>query len=130
SSATSSRFDHAAPPARTCRRCDQKRRDAHTARRLHQETSMFVEGNLLFLLSATLVGTLFLFLLAGIRYIPNDRVGVVEKRWSARGSVKSGVIALRGEAGFQPAVLRGGMHWLMPLQYVVHRLPLVTIPQG
>lgn len=66
----------------------------------------------------------------GVRYIPNDRVGVVEKRWSARGSVQSGLIALKGEAGFQPWILRGGMHWLMPLQYRVHRMPLVTITQG
>jgi uncharacterized membrane protein YqiK len=73
---------------------------------------------------------LFLFLLLGIRYIPNDRVGVVEKRWSGRGSVKTGLIALRGEAGYQPSVLRGGLHWLMPFQYRVHRLPLVTIAQG
>ncbi len=27
-------------------------------------------------------------------------------------------------------VLRGGLHYLMPIQYVVHMAPLVTIPQG
>ncbi len=73
---------------------------------------------------------LLLLLVSGVRYVPSDRVGVVEKRWSLRGSIKSGLIALQGEAGFQPDVLRGGMHYLMPLQYRVHRLPLVTIPQG
>lgn len=71
-----------------------------------------------------------LFVLSGLRFIPNDRVGVVEKRWSLKGSVKSGLIALGGEAGFQPRLLRGGVHYLMPLQYRVHKLPLVTIPQG
>jgi uncharacterized membrane protein YqiK len=71
-----------------------------------------------------------LFLIYGIRYIPNDRVGVVEKRWSLRGSVKSGFIALNGEAGYQPYLLRGGVHYLLPLQYRVHKTPLVTIPQG
>lgn len=71
-----------------------------------------------------------LVLLSGIRYIPNDRVGVVEKRWSLKGSVKSGFIALEGEAGYQPNLLRGGMHYLLPLQYRVHKTPLVTIPQG
>jgi uncharacterized membrane protein YqiK len=65
-----------------------------------------------------------------IRYIPNTRVGVVEKLVSAKGSVKSGLIALEGEAGFQPDVLRGGWHFLTPFQYRVHRMPLVTIPQG
>jgi uncharacterized membrane protein YqiK len=27
-------------------------------------------------------------------------------------------------------VLRGGLHWRMPIQYVVHQMPLVTITQG
>ncbi|HEY8091304.1 MAG TPA: SPFH domain-containing protein [Polyangiaceae bacterium] len=75
-------------------------------------------------------GLLVLFVFLGVRYIPNDRIGVVEKRWSARGSIRSGLIALRGEAGYQPWILRGGLHWLMPLQYRVHRMPLVTITQG
>jgi hypothetical protein len=34
-------------------------------------------------------------------------VGIVEKLISGRGSVASGLIALSGEAGFQPNVLRG-----------------------
>ncbi len=65
-----------------------------------------------------------------IRYIPNTRVGIVEKLISAHGSVRAGLIALHGEAGFQPEVLRGGWHLLTPLQYRVHKVPLVTIPQG
>src|SRR5262245_66476210 len=64
------------------------------------------------------------------RYIPNDRVGIVEKLWSPSGSVKHGIIALEGEAGFQPELLRGGWHVLMPFQYRLHKMPLVTIPQG
>jgi len=71
-----------------------------------------------------------LFFLSGLRYIPNNKIGIVEKRISGRGSVKSGIIALGGEAGFQPSMLRGGLHYLMPVQYAVHVLPLVTIPQG
>jgi len=70
------------------------------------------------------------FVFAGIRYVPNSRVGVVEKRFGLRGSLPQGLIALRGEAGFQPDVLRGGLHFLTPLQYRVHGVPLVTIPQG
>jgi uncharacterized membrane protein YqiK len=65
-----------------------------------------------------------------IRYIPNDRIGVLEKLWSRTGSVKEGLIALNGEAGFQPNVLRGGFHFFFPFQYRVHKAPLVTIPQG
>ncbi len=75
-------------------------------------------------------GILLMVLLSGFRFIRNTRVGIVEKRFSGKGSVKSGFIALNGEAGFQPKVLRGGIHYLMPIQYVVHMAPLVTIPQG
>ena len=64
------------------------------------------------------------------RYIRNSRVGVVEKLWSARGSVKAGLIALDGEAGYQPDVLRGGLYFMLPFQYRVHAVQLVTIPQG
>ncbi|MCW1966885.1 MAG: SPFH domain-containing protein [Anaerolineae bacterium] len=74
--------------------------------------------------------TLIILLLSGIRIIPNNRVGIVEKKFSGNGSVRSGFIALNGEAGFQPQVLRGGVHYLTPLQYTVHVVPLVTIPQG
>src|SRR5215471_8407075 len=71
-----------------------------------------------------------LFLIAGIRFIPNNKVGIVEMRISPRGSLDKGVIALKGEAGFQPGLLRGGLHYLLPIQYDVHIVPLVTIPQG
>ncbi len=83
--------------------------------------------------------TLLLLLLAAfavlllskwIRYIPNNRVGIVEKLISGKGSVKTGLIALNGEAGFQPSLLRGGWHLLTPFQYRIHKMPLVTIPQG
>ncbi len=72
----------------------------------------------------------FVLFLSGFRYIPNNRVGVVEKRFSAHGSVEHGLIALAGEAGFQPDVLRGGIHYLAPFAYRVHIQPLVTIAQG
>lgn len=74
---------------------------------------------------------LLLILMSGfIRYIPNNRVGIIEKLVSGRGSVRSGFIALHGEAGFQPNILRGGWHLLTPFQYRIHSVPLVTIPQG
>lgn len=86
-------------------------------------------------LAATYLGGFFgavilAYILGVFRYIPNSRVGVVEKMWSLRGSVQTGLIALKGEAGYQPDILRGGFHFFMPLQYRVHILPLVTIPQG
>jgi hypothetical protein len=82
-------------------------------------------------LAATFAAVLLAWLTGALRWIPNSRVGIVEKLWSARGSVASGhLIARRGEAGYQPDVLRGGIHFMMPLQYRVHSVPLVTIPQG
>jgi uncharacterized membrane protein YqiK len=83
--------------------------------------------SVLWLLLALLVVAV---LVLTFRYIPNDRVGIVEKLWSPSGSVKTGLIALNGEAGFQPELLRGGWHVLMPFQYRLHKMPLVTIPQG
>ena len=77
-----------------------------------------------------IVGVLVvLVLLSGERFIPNNRIGIVEKRFGRR-SLKSGFIALNGEAGYQPNVLRGGLHFLMPFQYRVLISPLVTIAQG
>lgn len=64
-----------------------------------------------------------------VRFIPNNRIGIVEKRFGGK-SVKSGLIALNHEAGFQPNVLRGGIHFFTPFQYNLHIVPLVTIPQG
>ncbi len=81
------------------------------------------------LCGAAILVALFFLAISGIRFIPNNRIGIVEKRF-ARSSVKSGFIALKGEAGFQPHVLRGGLHYLLPIQYIVHIAPLVTIPQG
>ncbi|HEY2294576.1 MAG TPA: SPFH domain-containing protein [Thermoanaerobaculia bacterium] len=85
----------------------------------------------LFYVVAFVVG---IILLIGIKswlvYIPNNRIGVVEKLVSGKGSVRSGLIALEGEAGFQPNVLRGGWHPLTPFQFRVHKMSLVTIPQG
>ena len=65
-------------------------------------------------------------------YIPNDRIGIVEKLWSPNGSLTEGaVIALHGEAGYQADILRGGIHFgLWRWQYTIHKFPLVTIKQG
>ncbi len=65
-----------------------------------------------------------------IRYVRNNRVAIVEKLWAGKGSIAGGLIALNGEAGFQPEVLRGGFHFFFPFQYRIHTQPLVTIPQG
>lgn len=70
------------------------------------------------------------YVLGVFRYISNSQMAVVEKLWSSQGSVRQGLIALNGEAGFEAEILRGGFHFFFPLQYKVHSLPLVTISQG
>jgi uncharacterized membrane protein YqiK len=88
-------------------------------------------GQVLIVLVLALV-VLALFAWLTTRYVPNQEIGVVEKLWSWHGSVPEGrIIALDGEAGFQADVLRGGLHFgLWRWQYRVHKVPLVTIPQG
>ena len=88
----------------------------------------------MYVLGASAVAALvvvFLFTLSRmVRYVGNNRVAIVEKLWSRNGSISGGLIALHREAGYQPAVLRGGYHFFVPFQYRVHSQPLVTIPQG
>jgi uncharacterized membrane protein YqiK len=64
------------------------------------------------------------------RYIPNNQVGIVEKLWSMKGSIDEGFIALNGEAGYEPEVLRGGLHVFFPFMYRIHKSDLVTVGQG
>src|SRR5437667_10564212 len=77
-------------------------------------------------------GVLLLLILFafGVRFIPTDRVGIVEKLWSFKGSVSGGhVMAFNGQAGYEPVLLRGGIHfgkWFW--QYRIHKVPLVAIP--
>ncbi len=81
--------------------------------------------------AAALFVTLLLLLISGvIKYIPNDRIGVVEKLWSSSGSVQSGLLALNGEAGLQAELRRGGFHFFAPFQYRVHIHPMVSVTQG
>jgi uncharacterized membrane protein YqiK len=81
---------------------------------------------------ASPLAILILLRLLGIRYIPNNRVGIVEKLWSLKGSLTEGrIVAFRGEAGFQSKILRGGLHFGYFLwQYRLHKEPLVTIGEG
>src|SRR5437588_581579 len=70
--------------------------------------------------------------LLGIVYIPHTQVGVIEKIWGGKGSLKEGqIIARNGEAGFQARFLRGGIHFgLYPWQYRIHKEPLVVVGEG
>jgi uncharacterized membrane protein YqiK len=81
-------------------------------------------------LVAFLIVTLFMWISGMVRYIPNDCIGVVEKLWSARGSVQAGLLAMHGEAGFQPELRRGGFHFFAPFQYRIHIRAMVSVTQG
>jgi len=81
--------------------------------------------------AAAVIAFLILLRIANIfRYISNNQVGIVEKMWSTRGSIKDGFIALNGEAGYEPEVLRGGLHVFFPFMYRIHKSDLVTVGQG
>jgi uncharacterized membrane protein YqiK len=84
----------------------------------------------LFSWATPLLLLVFFLLYSSVVYVPNSRVGIREQLWSLRGSVKSGLIALNGEAGFEPDLLRGGIHFLTPFMYRVRKADLVMIPQG
>jgi uncharacterized membrane protein YqiK len=81
---------------------------------------------------AGLGGLLVLAWLLGVRHIPNNKVGVVEKLWSLTGSLAGGrIIAFNKEAGFQVDLLRGGIHFgYFPFQYRIHKEALVTIAES
>ena len=78
--------------------------------------SLIAQQSLLIWVLAAVAVVVLIRLSGAVRYIPNTRVAVVEKLWSAHGSLRGGFIALRGEAGFQPQVLRGGWHLFFPFQ--------------
>jgi len=73
---------------------------------------------------------LVIFQILGLRVINSNEVAVVEKWWSVRGSLKNSIIALKGEAGYEPELLRGGIHFRSLLMYKIYKYPLITVPQG
>src|SRR6516165_9024149 len=82
--------------------------------------------------TAVVAALVLIPIVLGMRVIPNNKVGIVEKLWSGRGSLPDGrLIALDGEAGFQSEPLRGGVHFgYWPWQFQVHKMRLTTVPQG
>jgi len=84
----------------------------------------------LLIIVGSIITIVFVLWVVGFRIIPNDRVGIIEKKWSFNGSLSSQIIALNKEAGFQPDVIRGGIHFLTPIMYKIHIVSLITIPQG
>jgi uncharacterized membrane protein YqiK len=71
----------------------------------------------------------------GILIIPNDTIGIVNKRFVIFGMHRTlpdgAIIALRGEAGYQADTLAPGLHfWLWPWQYNIGLQSFRTIKEG
>lgn len=76
-----------------------------------------------------------LFRLFGIIFIPEDRIGLVTKKFVLFGEHKElpdgRIIAVNGEAGFQAKALAPGIYfWKWFWQYEVTMQPFTIIPQG
>src|SRR5262245_7874687 len=72
--------------------------------------------------------------LFGVVIIPNDGVGIVNKRWVLFGNHRTlpdgAIVALRGEAGLQADTLAPGVHFFFwPWQYSVSVQKFITIPE-
>lgn len=85
------------------------------------------------------VGLLFSYKLVlrvfGIVVIPNDSIGILNKRFVIFGSNRTlpdgTIIALNGEAGYQADTLAPGLHmWLWPWQFEIEVVEFVTISEG
>ena len=86
--------------------------------------------NAIYIVVGIIVIYLLIFKILGLRVINSNEVAVVEKWWSFKGSLKDSIIALHGEAGYAPDLLRGGIHFKSVLMYRIHKYPLITVPQG
>lgn len=72
--------------------------------------------------------------LFGVVIIPEDSIGIVNKRWVLMGKNRTlpdgAIIALKGEAGIQADTLAPGVHFFYwPWQYNVMRQKFITIPE-
>lgn len=85
---------------------------------------------ILLVVVAVFVIWLLIYKIFGLRVIKSNEVAVVEKWWSPKGSLRNSIIAVNGEAGYQPNLLRGGMHFKSALMYKIHKYPLITVSQG
>lgn len=73
--------------------------------------------------------------LFGIIIIPDDNIGVVNKKFVLFGQFKTlpdgALVALRGEAGLQADTLPPGIHfWFWPWQYEIAYEKFVSVPEG
>lgn len=70
-----------------------------------------------------------LYASGAIVFIPNNKFGVIERKWSYSGKKSESFMSLNGSPGFLPNTLVGGWHFFMPYQYRVHKQDLITISE-
>ena len=67
----------------------------------------------------------------GAVMISERQVGIVVKRFGARGLEPGRLVALNGESGYQADTLAPGLHFrYWPWQYRVIKVPVMVVPQG
>src|ERR1700743_3461917 len=70
----------------------------------------------------------------GMIIVPDDRIGLVVKKFALSGSKRlpdGRIIAIHGEAGMQAKALAPGLYWRMwPWQYAITMAPFTIIEQG
>jgi uncharacterized membrane protein YqiK len=86
-------------------------------------------------LLALLIGYKLVLRVFGVVIIPQDSIGVVNKKFVVVGRNRSlpdgSIIALHGEAGYQADTLAPGVHfWLWPWQFEVARQKFMTVREG
>jgi len=84
---------------------------------------------------AAVLTLLFAKSLLGIVFIPENKTGIVVKKFVLFGTYKNlpegRIIATQGEAGYQAQMLPPGLHFLKwPWQYSIEKIPFTLIPEG
>jgi uncharacterized membrane protein YqiK len=92
-------------------------------------------GIVIALLALLLFSYKLILRLFGVVIIPQDSIGIVNKKWVLMGANRTlpdgEIIALKGEAGWQADTLSPGVHfWLWPWQYTITTCPFQTIHDG
>jgi len=92
-------------------------------------------GWLLLILLGVIFYKFVLRVFFGMVIVPEDRIGLVTKKFVLFGAAKSlpdgRIIATRGEAGFQATTLAPGLYWGKWIwQYSVDMTPFTIIPEG
>jgi uncharacterized membrane protein YqiK len=90
---------------------------------------------LLTLICSLLLYKVILRVLFGMVIVPQDKIGLVTKKFVLYGAHKSlpdgKIIATKGEAGFQARTLAPGLYWNMWMwQYTIEMISFVIIPEG